>query len=160
MDNKDILLGDDFVVTIPQFAELDDDNKFILENVDEEVISDKEFSDLLVKLGITESGNDSNNDSNKDPFIEEKEQFEMEKELAREKIKIEFELLSIAKEKFEREKNSWETLKKISEASLKAEKDEFEAYKEREMKKIYLESQKLVDGCKNFKDLFEKYNSQ
>lgn len=155
-EDNDILFGEDFVVSKAQFVELDDDNKFVLDNEDDDVISDQEFEDLLSKLGIK----DSNDDFNNKHVSNDIEQFEMEKKLAYEKIKLEFELLSIAKEKFEREKNSWETLKKISEASLKAEKEEFEAYKEREMKKIYLESQKLVDGCKNFKDLFEKYNSQ
>ena len=153
--DKDILFGDDLLVRTP-IAKLNDDNKFELNN-DDEIISDSEFNDLLSKLGISKKEEEKTVKVDKD---KDKEHFDLEKEFAMEKIKIEYDLLQIARMKFEREKKSWETLMKISEQNFKAEKEEFEAYKEREMKRIYLESQKLVYGCKDFKELFEKYKSQ
>jgi hypothetical protein len=155
-DDKDILFGDDFVVSSPNIAKLNEDNKFELNNTDDDIISDSEFNDLLNKLGIS-----SKKEEPKPVKInKEQEQFDIEKEFATEKLRIEYDLLQIARLKFEREKKAWETLKKISEQNLKAEREEFEAYKEREMKRVYLESQKLVDGCKDLKELFEKYKSQ
>lgn len=154
--NDDILLGEDFLSSSPNIAKLNEDNKFELNNKDDDIISDSEFNDLLNKLGISSKKEETNNIK----VSKEQEEFEIEKEFASEKLKIEYELLQIARLKFEREKKAWETLKKISEQNLKAEKEEFEAYKEREMKRIYLESQKLVDGCKDLKELFEKYKSQ
>ena len=152
---NDIFYGDDFVTSSPNIAKLNEDNKFELNNNDD-IISDSEFNDLLSKLGISNKKEErisTKKESNKD-------EFELEKEFAKEKLRIEYDLLQIERIKFEREKKSWETLMKISEQNLKAEKEEFEAYKEREKKRIYLESQKLVDGCKNLRELFEKYKSQ
>ena len=55
------------------------------------------------------------------------------------------------------EKEEWEKFKKLSEESFRAEKKDFENQKQNEMKKMYLETRKLIDSCTNLKEFLEKY---
>ena len=150
--NNEFDLGQDFEFesNIPNYAELNDLNEF--ERKEDNTISDEEFNDLLIELGIINS-----NDSKISEPLNTKEDFESEKELVYSKLKLEWEVLEYEKAKFKREKEEWNKFKKLSEESFQAEKKEFENYKLNEKKKMYLETRKLIDSCTNLKEFLEKY---
>ncbi len=136
----------DLISSKPSNIELDDDNEFYLN--DEDVMSDEDFNTLLNRLGINEKSNLSS---------EKKEEIKVEDDLSSSRIKLEEEILNFERKKFEREKQEWEDYKKMSELSLKSEKEAFEKYKEEEIRKINLETKRILDNCEKFKELFEKY---
>lgn len=136
----------DLISSKPSNIELDDDNEFYLN--DEDVMSDEDFNTLLNRLGINEKSNLSS---------EKQEEIKVEDDLSSSRIKLEEEILNFERKKFEREKQEWEDYKKMSELSLKSEKEAFEKYKEEEIRKINLETKRILDNCEKFKELFEKY---
>ena len=93
----------------------------------------------------------------KETNIKRKEDFEVEKQLAYSKLKVEWDILNYEKAKFKREKEEWEKFKKLSEESFQNEKRDFENLKVNEMKKMYLETRKLIDSCTNLKEFLDKY---
>lgn len=152
--NDDLNFSDDILNNLisnkPSYIELNDDNEFYFDKKDsddEEVMSDKDFNLLLNKLGINEKNNTTDD-------IEKKENID---DFSLNRIKLEEEILNFERKKFEREKEEWENYKKMSELSLKSEKEEFEKYKEEEIKKLNLETKRILDNCENFRKLFEKY---
>lgn len=152
MDN-DFNFGQEFEFesNIPNYVELNELNEF--EKKEDSLISDDEFNDLLIELGIINSDKEESLDNKK---ISE-ENFEAEKNLAYSKLKVEWDILNYEKAKFKREKEEWEKFKKLSEESFRAEKRDFENLKVNEMKKMYLETRKLIDSCTNLKEFLEKY---
>ena len=136
----------DLISSKPSNIELDDDNEFYFN--DEDVMSDEEFNTLLNRLGINEKSN---------LVSEKKKEIAVDDELSSNRIKLEEEILNFERKKFEREKQEWEDYKKMSELSLKSEKEAFEKYREEEIRKINLETKRILDNCEKFKELFEKY---
>ena len=136
----------DLISSKPSNIELDDDNEFYLN--DEDVMSDDDFNTLLNRLGINDNSNLNS---------EKKEEVTVDDDLSSSRIKLEEEILNFERKKFEREKQEWEDYKKMSEISLKSEKEAFEKYREEEIRKINLETKRILDNCENFKELFEKY---
>ena len=136
----------DLISSKPSNIELDDDNEFYLN--DEDVMSDEDFNTLLNRLGINDNSNLNS---------EKKEEVTVDDDLSSSRIKLEEEILNFERKKFEREKQEWEDYKKMSEISLKSEKEAFEKYREEEIRKINLETKRILDNCENFKELFEKY---
>ena len=150
--NNEFDLGQDFEFesNIPNYAELNDLNEF--ERKEDNTISDEEFNDLLIELGIINS-----NDSKISEPLNTKEDFESEKELVYSKLKLEWEVLEYEKAKFKREKEEWNKFKKLSEESFQAEKEEFERKKQIEIKKIYLETREKISSYKTYEDFLEDY---
>lgn len=136
----------DLISSKPSNIELDDDNEFYLN--DEDVMSDEDFNTLLNRLGINDNSNLNS---------EKKEEVTVDDDLSSSRIKLEEEILNFERKKFEREKQEWEDYKKMSEISLKSEKEAFEKYREEEIRKINLETKRILDNCEKFKELFEKY---
>lgn len=133
----------------PSNIELDDDNEFYFnDDYEDEVMSDEDFNLLLEKLGINENNDVSSN---------KKEEVTIDNDFSMNRIKLEEEILNFERKKFEREKQEWENYQKMSELSLKSEREEFEKYREEEIKKINLETKRILDNCENFRELFEKY---
>lgn len=136
----------------PSSIELDDDNEFYFNgDTEEDVMSDDDFNLLLNKLGI-------NNNSSTSSF-EKKEEINtnINSDFSSSRIKLEEEILNFERKKFEREKQEWEDYKKMSEISLKSEREEFEKYKDEEIRKINLETKRILDNCEKFRELFEMY---
>ena len=136
----------------PSSIELDDDNEFYFNgDTEEDVMSDDDFNLLLNKLGI-------NNNSSTSSF-EKKEEINtnINSDFSSSRIKLEEEILNFERKKFEREKQEWENYKKMSEISLKSEREEFEKYKDEEIRKINLETKRILDNCEKFRELFEMY---
>lgn len=152
MDNEfDFGQEFEFESNIPNYVELNDLNQF--EKKQDSLISDDEFNDLLIELGIIDSKkNESLSNKN-----ESENSFEIEKKLAYSKLKVEWDILNYEKTKLKREKEEWEKFKKLSEESFRAEKEDFENLKLNEKKKMYLETRKLIDSCTNLKDFLEEY---
>ena len=143
--------GFEFESNIPNYVELNELNEF--EEKKDNLISDEEFNDLLIELGIINSSENESLDNKK----ESEKDFEAEKKLAYSKLKVEWDILNYEKAKLKREKEEWEKFKKLSEESFRAEKKDFENLKQNEMKKMYLETRKLIDSCTNLKEFLEKY---
>ncbi len=145
------------------FIDLDDEDDFSSSDLSQDIskLEDNEFDDFLEKL-VTSPAEDTELpypkvlDSNAD-LTEERKAFEIEKELAYEKIRLEKEQLEQDKAKFARYKDEWESLKKLSEASFQAEKDEYEKQKQLEKEKRDLETKEIINSCVNFKQFLEKY---
>ena len=150
--NNDFDFGQEFEFesNIPNYVELNELNEF--EKKEEKLISDDEFNDLLIEFGIINSNKNESLDNKK-----VSENFEVEKKLAYNKLKVEWDILNYEKAKFKREKEEWEKFKKLSEESFQNEKRDFENLKTNEMKKMYLETRKLIDSCTNLKDFLDKY---
>ncbi len=147
--NDDNFLDNELPFNSPNFVELDDNNEFYhgkLKPQSESIMTDKEFEDLLVDLGITKEAPKENTSN-----------INTEKELVLAKINLEYQLLNLEKAKFEKEKREWEQSKKMSEESFKLEKEEFEKYKKLEKEKMYLETKELIDSCTNLKQYLEGY---
>ena len=143
--------GFEFESNIPNYVELNELNEF--EEKKDNLISDEEFNDLLIELGIINSSENESLDNKK----ESEKDFEAEKKLAYSKLKVEWDILNYEKAKLKREKEEWEKFKKLSEESFRAEKKDFENLKQNEMKKMYLETRKLIDSCTNLREFLEKY---
>ena len=150
--NNDFDFGQEFEFesNIPNYVELNELNEF--EKKEEKLISDDEFNDLLIEFGIINSNKNESLDNKK-----VSEDFEVEKKLAYNKLKVEWDILNYEKAKFKREKEEWEKFKKLSEESFQNEKRDFENLKTNEMKKMYLETRKLIDSCTNLREFLEKY---
>ena len=144
----------EFESNIPNYVELNELNEF--ETKEDSLLSDDEFNDLLIELGIINSDKEESL-GNKKESEEILDNFEAEKNLAYSKLKVEWDILNYEKAKFKREKEEWEKFKKLSEESFRAEKRDFENLKTNEMKKMYLETRKLIDSCTNLKEFLEKY---
>lgn len=138
-----------FISSKPSSIELDDDNEFYFnDDTEEDIMSDDDFNLLLSKLGIN---NDSSDEKKKEINNNDDVVFSSSR------LKLEEEILNLERKKFEREKQEWENYKKMSEISLKSEKEKFEKYKQEEIRKINLETKRILDNCVEFRKLFEKY---
>lgn len=175
MNNKDDFLMDDLLFHTLNLSDLTDEDSFVEHNDDFVPIDDDEFNNLINGLKSNESTNEEivveaievpevkeikevKEEAPKSSLdLSEKEKFEMEKELAFERLRIEREEFEIEKAKFERYKSEWETLRKLSEESFQAEQVEFERQKQLEKEKMYLETREIINSCASFKEFIDDY---
>lgn len=155
--NKDDFFEDDFFA-VPHFVELDENNDFSdIETLNEEktVMDDEEFDRVIKSLIANDK--ETKEDNENLSLDEERSKFEIEKELAYEKLRLEKEELEQEKAHFARYRKEWETLKKLSEESFQAEKEEYEKQKQLEKEKMYLETKEIINSCANFNEFLENY---
>ena len=154
--DEDIL--NELILNVPSHMELNDNNEFEFSK-DENVMSDEDFDSLLKKLGINEDDEQVNPMSVNSFSNEKKLEYNSNdnNDVMLNRIELERELLRLEREKFECEKKEWENYKRISELSLQSAKDEFEKYRENEIKRMDLETKRIANGCANLKELFENY---
>lgn len=138
-EELDDFFNDDLLLNIPEFASLNDEEVFEdysdyeMEEDNVVTIDDNEFDKILESLGASSKEKNSN-ESLKD----------IEVEFA--KLKLEREELEQERAIFERQKKEWETLRKLSEESFRAEKEEFAKKIKLEKEKMYLETRGIINS--------------
>lgn len=153
-EELDDFFDDDLFLSIPEFASLNDDDIFEdysdYELEDDKIITvdDVEFDRILQNFGSSSKTKDSNT---QDKLIN------LELEYA--KLKIEREALEHEKAIFERQKREWEVLKKLSEESFQAEKEEYAKKIRLEKEKMYLETRGIINSCTDIKKEIDDYNN-
>ena len=158
---KDDFEEDELLLDTPTIDELnttDSNTKptLISDYVDVASLDDDEFDRLLNEFVQDDDTNELS--FSDDDVLDERQQFELEKQLIMEKLRIEREELECEKRKFARYKSEWESLKKLSEESFQAEKEEYEKQRKLDKEKMYLETQEIVNSCANFREFLDNYN--
>lgn len=155
-NEQDNFLDDDLLLDAPNFVDISEDKDFTILDDEDTLSNDVDLANILEELRSLEPAPEV---IEAEPISLANEESDSKKDIELElaKLKLEREELEYAKVQFERNKKEWEILKKLSEESFQAEKQEFAKKKQIEKDKMCLKTKELIDNLNQFRDFLENY---